>query len=629
MNRLDMKSKDIINDNIEYIGQKFPNVIVESENGIAIDFDALKQELSNVIVGEFKEEYQLTWPGKKEAIVNANTPTTKTLRPLREKSVNFDTTKNVYIEGDNLEVLKILQESYLGKIKCIYIDPPYNTGNDFIYSDKFNKNFEQELLDSGKIDEEGIRLVANKSNNGRFHSDWLSMIYPRLKLSRFLLSDEGIIYVSVGNDEISNVRKILDDLFGENNFIAQLVWTNNEGGGSSDSKFFKVKHEYVLCYAKNIERTIGIKNVPIEDASRYKLVDEHVKERGSYQLVKLASASLQYSSSLDYPVIAPDGTTVYPKDNTDKDMAIWRWSEEKLKWGFENDFLEWKKDKKNNWQLYTKQYINCDKDGNIVERTKTPLGLIDKYSSTQGSNELFNLFKCRTFVYPKPTSLLKFLFERFSNQKDDIILDFFSGSSTTADAIMQLNAEDGINRKYILVQLPELCDEESEAYKNGYKNICDIGEERIRRAAKKIQEETSANIDYGFRVYKVDSSNMNAVYYMPDQLEQSQLNLFETNIRNDRTSEDLLTQVILDFGLTLDLEIEEKNILGNTVYFVDDNSLVACFEDNLNINIIDEIVKCKPSKVVFKDGSFKNDNDKINAEERLKKQSADTKLYIL
>lgn len=629
MNKLDMKSENIVDDNIEYIREKFPNVVVESEKGYAIDFNALKQELSDVIVDEVKEKYQLTWPGKKEAIVTANTPTTNTLRPVREKSVNFDTTENIYIEGDNLEALKILQESYLGKIKCIYIDPPYNTGNDFIYKDNFNKDSQQELLDSGQIDEEGNRLVANNQSNGKFHSNWLSMIYSRLKLARNLLTDDGVIYASIGNDEIANLRKLMDEIFGENNFIIQLVWTNNEGGGSSDSKFFKEKHEYILCYAKNIEKTANIKNVPIEDANRYKLSDIHVNERGNYQLVKLASASLQYSSSLDYPIVTPDGSKIYPSDNTDKDRAIWRWGKEKLKWGFDNDFLEWKKDKTGIWQLYTKQYINCDKDGNIIKRTKIPLGLIDKYSSTQGSNELFNLFKCRPFGYPKPTSLLKFLVERFANDENDIILDFFSGSSSTADAVIQLNATDKIKRKFILVQLPEKCDKNSEAYKNGYKTICDIGEERIKRTAKKIKEETDADIDYGFRVYKIDSSNMKDVYYKPSELNQEQLELFETNIKKDRTSEDLLTQVILDLGLTLDLKIEEKNILGNKVYFVDENSLVACFDNDININIIDEICKYKPLKVLFKDNSFKNDNDKINMEEKIKKLSSETELNIL
>ena len=625
MNKLDMESKNIIESNIEKLKELFPSCVQEDK----IDFDMLKQELSSVVIDDKKEKYQLTWPGKTNSIKLANAPTSNTLRPDRNKSINFDKTENVYIEGDNLETLKLLQESYLNKIKCIYIDPPYNTGKDFIYSDNFIKTAHDERIDSGDIDADGNRLVSNSQSNGRFHSDWLSMIYPRLKLARNLLSQTGVIFVSIGNDEVDNLRKIMDEIFGEYNFIAQLVWTNNEGGGSSDSKFFKVKHEYVLCYARNIDNTAEISNVEIEDTDRYKLSDSHYEERGNYQLVKLASASLQYSSSLDYPIVSPDGTDIYPKDNTDKNRAIWRWGKEKLKWGFENDFLEWKKDKNNIWQLYTKQYTNCDKDGNIIKRTRTPLGLIDKYSSTQGSNELFELFKCKTFGYPKPTELIKFLIERFSYQNNDIILDFFSGSATTADAIMQLNDNDKIKRKYILIQLPEVVDSNSEAYSNGFNNICEIGEERIKLSAKKIKEETNADIDYGFRVYKVDSSNMKDVYYKPSELGQTNLFDMMSNIKEDRTPEDLLTQVMLDLGLTLDLKIEEKTILNNKVYYVADNALVACFDDNVDINIIDEMCKCKPLKVVFKDMSFKSDKDKINLEERVKKLSLDTEISIL
>ncbi len=629
MNKLDMESKKIIDENVAKVGNIFPNAVVETEKGFEIDFNVLKQELSNVIVDDTKEKYQLTWPGKKNSILNANTPSKNTLRPVKEKSVEFDNTENIYIEGDNLEALKILQESYLNKIKCIYIDPPYNTGNDFIYNDYFNKDRNKELLESGQIDEAGNRLVANNQSNGRYHSDWLSMMYPRLKLSRNLLSDNGVIYISISDAEGDNLKKICDEIFGENNFIAKIVWTNNEGGGSSDSKFFKVKHEYILCYAKNIEKLNEINGIPIEDVDRYKLSDEFEKTRGKYQLVKLASASLQYSQSLDYNVFAPDGTEIYPRDNTDKNKAIWRWSKQKLDWGVKNGFIEWKKDKNGIWQIYTKQYTNCDKDGNLLERTKKPLGFINRFSSTQGSNELFNLFKIKTFSYPKPIELIKYLVERFSVENDDIILDFFAGSSTTAHSILKLNAEDGVNRKYIMVQLPESISDKSEAKINGYNTICDIGEERIRKAIKQIKEETDAKIDYGFRVYKIDSSNMKDVYYNPTSVEQSQLNLFESNIKEDRKNDDLLIQTMLDLGLTLDLKIEEKIINENKVFFVEYNALVACFDDNIKIDIIDEICKYNPMKIIFKDSSFKNDNDKINITERIKKLSPDTELSVL
>lgn len=529
-----------------------------------------------------------------------------------------------------MEVLKILQESYLNKVDCIYIDPPYNTGNDFIYNDNFYIDEDEELRESGVIDEYNNRLVSNNTSNGRFHSDWLTMMYSRLKLARNFLSDTGMIYISINDSEQTNLEKICNEIFGENNFIAKLVWTNNEGGGSSDSKFFKVKHEYILCYSKKIEKLTDIKNVGIEDADRYKLEDEFVNTRGKYQLVKLSSASLQYSNSLDYELTAPDGTIIKPVDNTDKNRAIWRWSKAKYQWGVENKFVEWKKDKNGIWQVYTKQYTNCDKDGNIVERTKKPLGFINEYSSTQGSKEIFELFGgVKTFSYPKPTDLIIYLLDRFAYKKDAIVMDFFSGSGTTAHALMKMNAQDNGNRRFVMVQLPESLDENSEAYKNGYKTICDIGEERIRRAANKIKEETNADIDYGFRVYRVDSSNMKDVYYEPSKLNQAQLNMFESNIKEDRTAEDLLTQVILDLGLTLDLNIEEKDVLNNKVYYVAGNSLVACFDSQINIDILNQICEVKPLKVVFRESSFRNDSDKINAYERIKKLSPETEISVI
>ncbi len=626
MNKLDMKSKDIVTENVSNIEKLFPNVVIEGK----IDFNALKQELSNDLIDDKKEKYQLTWVGKRNAIADANKEINKTLRPIKDKSVHFSDTKNIYIEGDNFEVLKILQESYINKVNLIYIDPPYNTGNDFIYKDNFHKDETNELLLSGQIDEYNNKLVSNSNTNGRFHSDWLTMMYSRLKLARNLLSDDGVIFLSINDAEQCNLEKITNEIFGERNFVAKLVWSNNEGGGSSDSKFFKVKHEYILCYAKKIEQLVEIKNIVIEDEDRYKLQDEFVETRGKYQLVKLSSASLQYSQSLDYELESPDGTIIKPVDNTDKNRAIWRWSKNKYQWGVENKFIEWKKDKNNIWQVYTKQYTNCDKDGKIVERTKKPLGFINEYSSTQGSKEIFELFDgVKTFCYPKPTNLIVYLLERFAYKKDSLILDFFSGSATTAHAVMKMNSADNGRRKYIMVQLPEKVEEKTEAFKNGYKTICEIGEERIRRAIKKIKEETNADIDYGFRVYKVDSSNMKDIYYEPSKLKQEQLNMFESNIKEDRTPEDLLTQVILDLGLTLDLSIEEKDILNNKVYFVAENSLVACFDKQINIDIINKICEVKPLKVVFRESSFRNDSEKINSYERIKKLSPETEISVI
>ena len=615
MNQLDMKSEDIVNSNIECIKNIFPNTIVESEQGYAIDFDALKQELSNSLIEGQKEKYQLTWPGKKESAVLSNTRTTKTLRAIREKSVDFDKTENIYIEGDNLDALKILQESYLGKIKCIYIDPPYNTGHDFIYNDNFNKSVSSELMDSGQIDEKGNRLVANNQSNGRFHSDWLSMIYSRLKLARNLLSKDGVIFISIDDNEQANLKKICDEIFGENNFIATFIW-QRAFAPVNLNKFSSQNHDYILSYSKDIEKTdwYGLERND-EANNRYSNPDND--PRGLW-----TSGDFSVGPRIDekvYPIVLPSGRIVFPPSG-----RCWRVTKDKYE------------------EMLRDNRIWFGKDGNGVPRQKrflqdvktsiTPMTVwtFDEVGHSQeAKKELNKLFDEKAiFDYPKSLKLIERLFQ-LTLKNEDIVLDFFSGSATTAHALLNYNSKKRNNNKFVLVQLPEECDEKSEAYKNGYKTICDIGEERIRRAAKKIKEETNADIDYGFRVYKIDSSNMKDVYYKPSDLAQEQLNLFETNIKEDRTSEDLLTQVILDLGLTLDLKIDEKNILDNKVYFVDENSLVACFDDDINIDIIDEICKYKPLKVVFKDSSFKNDNDKINLEERIKKQSPDTELNIL
>lgn len=628
MNKLDIKSENIVDDNIEYIREKFPNVVVESDKGYAIDFNTLKQELSDVIVDETKEKYQLTWPGKKEAIVTANTPTTKTLRPVREKSGDFDNTENIYIEGDNLEVLKILQESYLNKIKCIYIDPPYNTGNDFIYNDNFDKEKEQELLETGQIDEFGNRLVSNNQSNGRFHSDWLSMMYPRLKLARNLLTDNGVIFISIDDNEMDNLKKICDEIFGEKNFVATFLWTKTSTPPSLSNKTRKTV-EYVLCYEKNYSdfKYYGSKldngdapllnsGNPIKDlifpekTVKFNMIENGVLDVGKYDKVEVIEKC-----------IIENGTNKNPLHL----KAEFKWTQERLNYEIANgtyfliksDKLSIRFQRKENEESYKTptnfinlENIELNKNNNIT-------------TNESAVKELEELGVGSVFSYPKPTTLISYLINMIlKNDKNGYVLDFFSGSATTAHSLMKLNAVDNGNRKYIMVQLPEKIEEK-------FDTICDLGEERIRKAASKIKEETNADIDYGFRVYKIDSSNMKDVYYKPDELNQEQLNLFETNIKDDRTSEDLLTQVILDLGLTLDLKIEEKNILGNKVYFVDSNSLVACFDDDLNINIIDEICKYKPLKVVFKDNSFENDNDKINVEEKIKKLSPETELNIL
>lgn len=657
MNKLDMETVNITDENIARIGEMFPNVIVESENAKAIDFELLKQELSNEIVEGAKEKYQLTWPGKKEAILTANTPSKNTLRPIREKSVDFDNTQNIYIEGDNLEALKILQESYLNKVKCIYIDPPYNTGNDFIYNDNFNKTKNDELLDSGQIDELGNRLVANNESNGRFHSDWMSMIYSRLKLARNLLKQDGIIFISIDENELFNLKKICDEIYGENNYITTFTVENNPKG-RKNSKYVSVSCEYCLVYAKDSNSSEFIENIP-KDASEMKEDEDgkFVHNSGKRVLVGenfFNNIVLNNNSDKHYTVyyrkkdnslILKKEYTLNEKDNElissgysryisyrDDSFVENTYTMQKFKEMHENGELEFKDDKvygKNMTTTIRVKNLLTNKKYNAIINNKIVKYELD-FKTTSAGTYMKELFDGRlVFSAPKNVGLLKLLLTLSALENNEIILDFFSGSSTTADSIMQLNAEDGINRSYIMIQLPEQCDINSEAYKIGYKNICEIGEERIRRAAKKIKEETNADIDYGFRVYKIDSSNMKDVYYNPNDLKQSQLELFESNIKEDRTTDDLLTQVILDLGLTLDLKIEEKKTLNNNVYYVDNNSLVACFDDNVDINIVDEICKIQPLKVVFKDSSFKYDNDKINLEERFKKLSPETEINIL
>ena len=626
--KLDLKSEEITEKNIEKIGNIFPNVIVESEKGKSIDFELLKQELSKEIIEGPKERYQLTWPGKKESIVTANTPTTKTLRPIREKSIDFDNTQNVYIEGDNLEALKILQESYLGKIKCIYIDPPYNTGNDFIYYDDFKREENIELKESGILDQYENKLNSNDTSNGRFHSNWLSMMYPRLKLARNLLTEDGAILISIDDNEADNLKKICNEIFGEENFVACCPRkTRSSATTKSDAELQKL-NDYILIYWKNKSKSafnlknIGKKSYPYSD------------ERGKYYTVLLQDngphGTKTARPNLYYPIYQDEKGVLSLERKSDKDKEFlpsrhknddgcWMWSKPKFLKDF-NDLCI-----KNN-KVYIKHYFDEKEDQNMYQREKNWL---DEYLNTKGTIALNEVFDEKgIFDNPKPLELIS-LFIKSITKKDSIVLDFFSGSATTAHAVLKLNSEDLYNRKFIMVQIPEKISEEKYAYKRGYSNICEIGEDRIKKAGDKIKKETNADIDYGFRVYKIDTSNVKDVYYEPEKLEQSQLDLFETNIKEDRTAEDLLTQVILDLGLTLDLKIEEKKILENNVYFVDNNSLVACFDNKINIDILEEICKIKPTKIVFQEKSFHNDNDKINVYEVIKKLSPETEINVI
>ena len=632
MDKMRMESIDMTEQNIEKIGVLFPNCITEMKDADgkpkkAINFELLRQMLSGDVI-EGDEAYEFTWVGKKAAIVEANKPIRKTLRPCKEESVNWDNTENLYIEGDNLEVLKLLQESYLGKVKMIYIDPPYNTGNDFIYRDDFKQSAAEYDEDSGLYDEDGNRMFRNTDSNGRFHSDWCSMIYSRLMMARNLLKQTGCVFVSINDIEITNLRRICDEIFGSSNFVADLIWANKEGGGSSDSKLFRIKHEHILCYCKDINQ-ISIIGVPISNADRYKGSDEYESTRGKYYLQKLGMGSIQYSASLDYPIEVPDGSFVMPADNNSGRKACWRWSQEKFNRNRERGFVEIKKDSSGVWTVYTKQYMNCDNEGNLIERTQRPMGIIDEHSSTQASKLLESMQLGGFFSYSKPVDLIKYLIARL-DLADDFVLDFFSGSATTAHAVMQLNAEDSGQRKFIMIQLPEPCDEKSEAYKAGYSNICEIGKERIRRAAKKIAEEhPDAKFDGGFRVLKLDDTNMKDVYYAPADYQQTLLDQLESNIKEDRTDLDLLFGCLLEWGLPLSLPYHSEDIDGCTVHNYNDGDLIACFDENIPDSVMKTIAKRQPLRVVFRDSSFAGSPAKINVTQIFKELAPDTSVKVL
>ncbi|MDO8998375.1 MAG: site-specific DNA-methyltransferase [Bacteroidota bacterium] len=639
--KLDLTSLDLVSENIKKIAEVFPNCVTETANGRAIDFDLLKQELKKDIVEGNKERYRLEWPGKKEAIVKANLPTTKTLRPVREDSVDFDNTENLYIEGDNLEVLKLLQESYLGKIKMIYIDPPYNTGNDFVYKDTFAIENDEHMEESGFIDEYNRRLVVNPDSSGRYHSDWLSMLYPRLKLARNLLVEKGLIFISIDDNEVHNTRKLCDEVFGELNFIDCVIWKKRYGGGAKE-KFLISLHEYVLVYAKNINELDNFE-IPLTEESilrYYKLKDENYEARGHYRTHPLeATKSMGERKNLVFGIEAPDGSIVMPKRQ-------WLWGEERVKEAVKNGELEFIKSKDGAWSVHTKQYLK-EENGEI--RTGKPFSIIDDVYTQHGTNEIIKLFgNAQIFSFPKPTSFLKYLINVGLADKEGIILDFFSGSAATADAIMQLNYSDGGNRKYILVQIPESTPKDSEAFKAKYLNICEIGKERIRRAIKQLNSKTEnnasgknteidfedsresiKNVDLGFRVYRLDDSNMKDVYYRPQDFKQDQLEAFADNIKPDRTADDLLVQIMLDWGLPLSLKIEQLTVNKKQVYKVAENSLLACFDSGLNEAFAKEVSKLKPLRVVFKDSSFEDNSAKENVKQLLKQLSPETEMKVI
>ncbi len=611
--KLDMSTSNFTDGNIFQIAKIFPNCVTETkdENGNikkVIDFELLKQELSNNIVEGTKERYSLNWPGKKEALVTANEPIQKTLRPCKKESVNFDNTQNLYIEGDNLDALKLLQESYLNKVKMIYIDPPYNTGKDFIYKDNFTISKDEELENSGQIAKEG-RLVANLESNGRYHSDWLSMMYPRLKLARNLLKDDGVIFISIDDNEVHNLRKICDEIFGEGNFVASIIWDRKRGRDNS-ARWFSKSHEYLLVYAKNIN-LFDTNYLELDDETKKAYKNPDNDTRGIYRMLAVWARGTQGGVKYDFT----------NKDGQYFSERLWLFSKENLtKMDNDNKLIII------NDNIYRKLFIT-DNKGKIPETIWNHTS-----NAANASDEIKSLFNGIVFDTPKPTPYLIEIM-KIGISQNDLILDFFSGSATTAHAVMKLNSEDGGNRKFICVQLPETTDEKSESYKAGYKNICEIGKERIRRAGEKIlneKENSKLDLDIGFRVFKIDSSNMKDVYYNPSEIRQD--NLFEmvSNIKEDRTDLDLLFQVLLDGGVELTLPIEEKQIAGKKVYFVDGNILAACFEDNLTEEFVTKLAKCEYLlKVVFRDSSFGSDDSRINVEQIFKQYSPKTQIRVI
>lgn len=652
MDKLKMQTANKADENFKKLAEMFPNAVTETinENGEvvrAIDKDVLMQEISCTVVDGNEERYQFTWPDKKKSVLLANAPINKTLRPVRKDetvptgadsegkpycstgSVDFDTTENLYIEGDNLEVLKLLQETYLGKIKMIYIDPPYNTGNDFVYEDDFAQNTDEYLTNSGQFDEEGNRMVQNTESNGRFHTDWLNMICPRIRLAKDLLSDDGLIVISIDDNEYKNMRNICDEVLGECNFVACVVWQKIHSI-KNDAKYFSENHEYALIYAKSIDK-IKIHLLPRTDEmnSRYKNPDND--PRGPWQSGDLVASGERSNGHF---------FVTSPKTRKQFDVPQgkhWVYSQDNLMRLVEDNQVWFGED--GNSFPRKKRFLSDVQDG----RTPNTLWLAEEVGHNQtATRELKALFddeKC--FDFPKPVAYIE-QFVRVVSDKDSVVLDFFSGSATTAHAVMQLNAEDGGHRKFIMVQLPEKCDEKSEAYKAGYKTICEIGKERIRRAGKKIREENTDNsslltpnskLDTGFRVLKCDTSNMKDVYYNPAEYEVNMFSRLEDNIKEDRTPEDLLFQVMLDLGILLSSKIQVRSVevgMRSYSYFdVEDGYLLACFDENIDEEVITTIAKQKPYYFVIRDSSMASDSVATNFDQIFATYSPDTVRKVL
>lgn len=601
MEKLKMHTPDLAEENYKKLAALFPDAVTETkdENGNtvrAIDKDVLMQEINAKVVDDGQERYQFTWPDKRKAVVLANAPIAKTLRFEKEKSVGRDGTpggtdsENIYIEGDNLDALKLLQETYLGKVKMIYIDPPYNTGNDFIYEDDFSQKAEDYAENSGQTDEEGNRLVQNSESNGRFHTDWLNMLYPRLRIAKDLLTEDGVIFISIDDNEQENLKKICDEIFGSQNFVFQIAWRRTDNQPNI-GKIARVK-EYILCFAKNIS-SLGLGKLPLTDKAKaeYRYRDEKGLFRRAILLDKTRGR-------YHYPVTTKSGNIL---------NGPWMKTEEEFRALDSKGAIYWTSG--GDEQPYGKIYLSESKGA-----IPNDFWGIEYGTNQRASLEVERLFEKRCFDFPKPVSLIAALLT-LGAEEDSIVIDFFSGSATTAQATMQVNAENRGNRKFILVQLPERCDSKSQAFKEGYKTICDIGEERIRRAGKKIKEETGADIDYGFRCFRVDSSNMKDVYYKPSDVKQGELDLFTDNIKEDRTPEDLLIQVMLDLGVLLSSKVEEEEIAGKKVFSVADGYLIACFDRDVTDDVVTAIARKHPFYAVFRDSSFSSDSVAANFEQ--------------
>lgn len=612
MDKLRMQSSNGVEDNITKIAQLFPDCVTETVDERSgqpkhlIDFEKLKQNLSDSVMSERAERYQFTWPDKSKAILLANSPINATLRPCREDSVDFDNTQNLYIEGDNLDVLKCLKETYLHKVKMIYIDPPYNTGNDFVYEDDFAQSSEEYLANSGQFDEQGNRMFTNAESNGRFHTDWLNMIYPRLKVARDLLTDDGAIFISIGDDEGDNLQKVCDEIFGEKNFIADIC--HKHRASVSNDRIISENHNHLLFYCKKVATLFSKHKLIGEDPvlEGFNLEDE----RGKYKLTPVDGPGGAKKGNPHYEFL---GVTGY-----------WRYSKETMQAKYDQGLIV-----RTTNGLQQKYYLEQAK---LSRRTVTTWW-DDNFLTSSATKQLIDLMGTKTFDNPKNVNLLLRCLKMITKfDKDSLILDFFSGSATTAHAVMQLNSEDGGNRKFIMVQLPEKTDEKSEAFKAGYKNICEIGKERIRRAGKKIKEEsplTTQDLDTGFRVLKLDSTNMQDIYYSPKDISQADLFSQVDNVKPDRTGEDLLFQVMLELGATLDSKIETTTVAGKTIYNVAEGYLVACFDPDVTDEVVKAIAQMLPAYAVLRDTSMKDDSTATNFEQIFKTYSPDTVTKIL